>query len=178
MTSALSFRDPETAEHCRRVADLCTCVAKELMPPSESYVLEMAALLHDIGKIGIPDSVLGNKPEQGRGAMKMATVEVHSQDIKPTFTDDNVSGADSTPMLIPVALKTLCPTAVLDYDLYQWANDKSDPVLYRERHLPFSRSDIDRLLNAKVHTLYLRLSDEFDKEMVECWIATVTHHSR
>ncbi len=61
LTSALSFRDPETAEHCRRVADLCTCVAKELMSPSESYVLEMAALLHDIGKIGIPDSVL-SKP--------------------------------------------------------------------------------------------------------------------
>ncbi|MFO7903419.1 MAG: diguanylate cyclase [Planctomycetota bacterium] len=58
LVSAMSFRDPETAEHSRRVSDLCMLVAKELMPPSEAYILETAALLHDIGKIGIPDVVL------------------------------------------------------------------------------------------------------------------------
>jgi diguanylate cyclase (GGDEF)-like protein/PAS domain S-box-containing protein len=59
LMSALSFRDTGTAAHCQRVADLCMVVAKQrLMSPSESYVLETAALLHDIGKIGIRDSIL------------------------------------------------------------------------------------------------------------------------
>ncbi len=89
----------------------------------------------------------------------MATVESHSQDFKPTSTDDSDSGSDSSPMLVPVALNTLCPTAVLDYDLYLWANDKSDPVLYRQRRLPFTRTDVDRLLRAKVDTLYLPIDD-------------------
>lgn len=58
LVSALSFRDPSTADHSRRVADLCVETARRLMPSSESYNLEIAALLHDIGKIGVPDSIL------------------------------------------------------------------------------------------------------------------------
>ncbi len=61
LTTALDLRDPHTAEHSKRVADLCVTVAKGLLPPSEVYTLEVAALLHDIGKIGIPDAVL-HKP--------------------------------------------------------------------------------------------------------------------
>ena len=66
-------------------------------------------------------------------------------------------GASGT--LIPIALKTLCPTAVLDFDLYLWANATSAAVLYRERSGPFTRGDIDRLLEADVQTLYVQLSD-------------------
>lgn len=58
LTSALAYRDPSTAEHSRRVADMCVKVAAEIMPLSETYILENAALLHDIGKIGVPDSIL------------------------------------------------------------------------------------------------------------------------
>lgn len=58
LMSALAYRDLSTAEHSRRVADLCVQVAERLMSPSQSYVLEIAALLHDIGKIGVPDAVL------------------------------------------------------------------------------------------------------------------------
>jgi hypothetical protein len=56
--SALAFRDHATAEHSRRVADLVVAVANGLMPASEIYVLEIAALLHDVGKIGVPDAIL------------------------------------------------------------------------------------------------------------------------
>lgn len=56
--SALAFRDSDTAEHSRRVADLVVEVANDFMPASDVYVLEVAALLHDIGKIGVPDSIL------------------------------------------------------------------------------------------------------------------------
>ncbi|MEM6980290.1 MAG: diguanylate cyclase, partial [Planctomycetota bacterium] len=58
LVSALANRSPETAEHSRRVADLCVTLAKDMMCQREIYVLETAALLHDIGKIGVPDQLL------------------------------------------------------------------------------------------------------------------------
>jgi diguanylate cyclase (GGDEF)-like protein/putative nucleotidyltransferase with HDIG domain len=61
LVSALSYRDARTAEHSRRVADLCSRMADGFLNPVAKYVLEIAALLHDIGKIGVPDKIL-NKP--------------------------------------------------------------------------------------------------------------------
>lgn len=58
LTTALSHRDQESAIHSRRVADLCVATGEGLLSLRECYVLEIAALLHDIGKIGIPDSIL------------------------------------------------------------------------------------------------------------------------
>jgi diguanylate cyclase (GGDEF)-like protein/putative nucleotidyltransferase with HDIG domain/PAS domain S-box-containing protein len=58
LLSSLSYRDPQTAEHCRRVADLCSTVAAELLGTEDVYMLEVAALLHDIGKVAVPDEVL------------------------------------------------------------------------------------------------------------------------
>jgi diguanylate cyclase (GGDEF)-like protein/PAS domain S-box-containing protein len=56
--SALAYRDSQTASHSMRVADICVQVARGLLSAKETYLLEMAALLHDIGKIGVPDSIL------------------------------------------------------------------------------------------------------------------------
>lgn len=58
LLSALGYRDSSTAAHSRRVADLCAAAADGLLQPREIYVLEIAAQLHDIGKIGVPDDVL------------------------------------------------------------------------------------------------------------------------
>ena len=58
LITALNYRDAATAEHSRRVADTCVATAEGLMSLGEAYILEIAALLHDIGKIGVPDSVL------------------------------------------------------------------------------------------------------------------------
>ena len=58
LMSALAYRDPATASHSARVADLCVATARGLLTAGESYILEIAALLHDIGKIGVPDSIL------------------------------------------------------------------------------------------------------------------------
>ncbi len=58
LLSTLTYRDPSTAEHSIRVADLCVLMASGKMSASEVYVLETAALLHDIGKIGVPDAIL------------------------------------------------------------------------------------------------------------------------
>lgn len=56
--SALAYRDADTALHSQRVAEMAVSVGRSLMTASQLYVLEIAAILHDIGKIGVPDSIL------------------------------------------------------------------------------------------------------------------------
>ncbi|MEQ8786455.1 MAG: diguanylate cyclase [Pirellulaceae bacterium] len=60
LVATLNYRDPETADHSRRVADLAVAAAavEGSLSLSEIRLMEVAALLHDIGKIGIPDAVL------------------------------------------------------------------------------------------------------------------------
>lgn len=59
LAAALDLRDVETMAHSRRVADLALAIAREIGRPREELVeLERGALLHDIGKIGIPDAIL------------------------------------------------------------------------------------------------------------------------
>jgi diguanylate cyclase (GGDEF)-like protein len=55
---ALAHRDVPTAEHSRKVGELCAAAAQELMSASECFVIEIAGQLHDIGKLGVPDSIL------------------------------------------------------------------------------------------------------------------------
>lgn len=57
--TALRSKHAPTAAHALRVALGCSCFALEMDLPDEVCdVVEMAALLHDIGKIGIPDRIL------------------------------------------------------------------------------------------------------------------------
>lgn len=59
MAEALDARDAYTAGHSRRVADYSVAIARALALPAEQIErLRIGAMLHDIGKIGIPDSVL------------------------------------------------------------------------------------------------------------------------
>ena len=58
LVAALAFRDQQTAAHSRRVADLAVALGEGLLSHKDCYTLEMAALLHDIGKIGVPDAIL------------------------------------------------------------------------------------------------------------------------
>jgi putative nucleotidyltransferase with HDIG domain len=62
LARALDARDPYTAGHSERVAQYALILAEELMlPKEEKKELERAALLHDIGKLGIPDYILGKQ---------------------------------------------------------------------------------------------------------------------
>ena len=62
LLSAIHYRDEATAYHSRRVALTSVGIARELgWDEDQLRVLEVAALLHDIGKIGVPDSIL-HKP--------------------------------------------------------------------------------------------------------------------
>lgn len=55
----LDLRDLNTGIHSTRLAEWAVRVARKLgLPEGDHYQLEVAALLHDIGKIGIPDAIL------------------------------------------------------------------------------------------------------------------------
>jgi putative two-component system response regulator len=61
LARAAEYRDNETGEHVIRVGKYCAIIAQELGFGLEyCKQIELAAQLHDVGKIGIPDSVLLN----------------------------------------------------------------------------------------------------------------------
>ncbi|QDT04436.1 Cyclic di-GMP phosphodiesterase response regulator RpfG [Rubripirellula lacrimiformis] len=58
LLSALSYRDHQTGSHSMRVSSYAALLAQRILSPKDVYVVEMGALLHDIGKVGVPDSIL------------------------------------------------------------------------------------------------------------------------
>ena len=59
LSKTLDLRDHETEGHSRRVADMSTSLARVFgMADEDIAYMRRGALLHDIGKIGIPDAIL------------------------------------------------------------------------------------------------------------------------
>ena len=62
LARAVDVRDTYTSDHSERMADLAVAVARRIGLDEEAiHHIRLAALLHDIGKIGVPDTVL-HKP--------------------------------------------------------------------------------------------------------------------
>lgn len=62
LVAAVEAKDPYTRGHTQRVAALSVQIGEELhLSPERLRTLGQSAILHDIGKIGVPDAVL-NKP--------------------------------------------------------------------------------------------------------------------
>jgi HD-GYP domain-containing protein (c-di-GMP phosphodiesterase class II) len=78
MAQVLEARDPYTAGHSMRVGAYAYAIARAMdVPAMEAENIRIAAQLHDIGKIGIPDAVL-QKP--GRlSAEEFGLVKLHPQ---------------------------------------------------------------------------------------------------
>jgi HD-GYP domain-containing protein (c-di-GMP phosphodiesterase class II) len=56
---ALSARDLDTEEHCRRIASWSVAIGRAMhVSESDLETLDRAAVLHDVGKIGVPDVIL------------------------------------------------------------------------------------------------------------------------
>jgi len=59
LAAAVEARDPYTRGHCERVTQYALTIAEALAFSNEDLeILERAAILHDIGKVAVPDSVL------------------------------------------------------------------------------------------------------------------------
>lgn len=56
---AAEHRDDDTGAHIRRIGDYAAVIAGVLgWPESRIHILRLAAMLHDVGKIGVPDAIL------------------------------------------------------------------------------------------------------------------------
>lgn len=78
LASALEARDPYTAGHERRDAQLACAIAEELgLPEDQIEGLRIAALLHDIGKISVPAEIL-SKPTK-LTALEYELIKVHPE---------------------------------------------------------------------------------------------------
>jgi PAS domain S-box-containing protein len=77
LAAALELRDDETGQHTRRVADLAMTLTQAVAPElAADPELRYGFLMHDIGKIGIPDSVLlkrGELTDRERRTLEMHT---------------------------------------------------------------------------------------------------------
>lgn len=59
LANAIEARDVGTQGHCERLAELATRIAEELeLPPADCETVRLASVLHDVGKIAIPDRIL------------------------------------------------------------------------------------------------------------------------
>ena len=62
LAKAIEYRDGETGEHVSRVARISRIIAEAIgLGPAHCRTIYLAAPLHDIGKIGIRDAILGKK---------------------------------------------------------------------------------------------------------------------
>lgn len=180
LLSALSFRCPVTAAHSIRVADLSVALGEKMMSKRELYRLEISALLHDVGKIGVPDSVL-NKP----GPLNAAEWEVMRKHdaigveiIRSSFASESVAlaieshhdrvtaqaggqnGLDSSEMSTAAKIITVCDA----YD--SMTNDRA----YRK-----AMSEFDAL-----QELVRNTPTQFDPSIVELLVHHIEagHHRR
>lgn len=94
LANAIDAKDSYTIGHSERVSEYAALIAKELgWDEDETDNLRFKALLHDVGKIGVPDSIL-NKPTR-LSDMEYDVIKTHSgmgADILSTVTV--IPGAD------------------------------------------------------------------------------------
>ncbi|MFO0944973.1 MAG: HD domain-containing protein [Planctomycetota bacterium] len=96
LLDSLAIRDPETARHCQRVSQYSTLLAKQLgLGENEIWIAEVGALLHDIGKMGLPDRVLQKRSTLDPSERELVNLSLDtSYDIaRNAFGDGPVSEA-------------------------------------------------------------------------------------
>jgi HD-GYP domain-containing protein (c-di-GMP phosphodiesterase class II) len=78
IAAAVETRDPYTAGHQRRVADLTRAIATEMNLPTDKIDgMRMAAIIHDIGKISVPSEIL-TKPTKLTD-LEFGIIKTHAQ---------------------------------------------------------------------------------------------------
>ncbi len=78
LVAAVEVKDRETQGHNRRVAQLCVQIGRQLgMSATELRVLARSGLLHDVGKLGIPDAILAK--HEALDESEWALVKTHPE---------------------------------------------------------------------------------------------------
>lgn len=167
MMSVLKHRDPATAAHCVRVADLSFAMGQGEMSASKLYALEVGALLHDIGKIAVPDSIL-LKPER-LSADELQTLRDHSR-----IGCELVEAAFHSQAIIDTVRYTGCP----------FAGNEKYPGMLKGEEIPLSARIVtiadayDSMVTGSIYRgsfspeeaikeLYEHAGTQFDPKLVE-----------
>jgi HD-GYP domain-containing protein (c-di-GMP phosphodiesterase class II) len=60
VAGAIDAKDPYTQGHSKRVSDFSVAIGEELgLPREDINHIKIGGILHDVGKIGVPDAILG-----------------------------------------------------------------------------------------------------------------------
>ncbi|NVM22916.1 MAG: HD domain-containing protein [Desulfobacterales bacterium] len=99
MSNSIEARDPYTRGHSHRVAQISRAIAEELdWSQEEMDLIDWGAVLHDVGKIGIPDAIL-SKPG------KLTDEEYRIIKSHPLIGAEIVKGVSFLEPLIPYILE-------------------------------------------------------------------------
>jgi putative two-component system response regulator len=78
LAAMVEMRDPYTAGHQHRVAEIAVAIARDLQLPEEQVEgIQLASVLHDVGKIKVPVEIL-SKPAR-LSPIEFSLVKEHSQ---------------------------------------------------------------------------------------------------
>ncbi len=116
---ALELRDKETQGHTRRVTELTLKLAQKIgIPQAELTHIRRGVLLHDIGKMGVPDNILRKEgPLTGK---ELAEMRKH-----PQYAYD---------LLYPITY--LRPAADIAYSHHEWWNGEGYPRKLKGDEIP------------------------------------------
>jgi HD-GYP domain-containing protein (c-di-GMP phosphodiesterase class II) len=117
---ALELRDKETEGHSQRVVALTLRLVERMQVPRESHAyIRWGALLHDIGKMGIPDNIL-LKADQPLTDKEWVVMKLH-----PTLAYELLSG-------IPY----LGPALEIPYSHHEWWDGTGYPQGLKGNDIP------------------------------------------
>jgi two-component system response regulator RpfG len=177
LARAIEFRDLGTSSYLERLSHFAGLIADGLgMPDDEARMIELAAPLHDLGKIAIPDAILlkrGPLTDEEIGVMRRhpqigyellsdspsrfvatsAQIALrHHERFDGSGYPDGLTGDN-----IPIAARIVAVADVLDALLsprpYKdaWALDKAFDYLLDQRGKHFDPACVDALLRDQTH---------------------------
>jgi putative nucleotidyltransferase with HDIG domain len=122
LTAALLAKDEYSGLHSVRVATLSSLFAEAVgLPPSEMELIRFGALVHDVGKIGVPDEIL--KSTRRLTAEEFAVIKSHPAIGRSVLS--TISGI---------------PESILDIALFhhERVDGKGYPIGLSGRQIPFT----------------------------------------
>jgi diguanylate cyclase (GGDEF)-like protein/putative nucleotidyltransferase with HDIG domain/PAS domain S-box-containing protein len=192
--TALRCKDPATAAHSLRVALGCSSWAELMrLAPDERDALEVAALLHDVGKIGVPDQVLLKPgrllPEEAESMARHTamTVEILAScgvpqailDIvhySPSRFDGSRPGQDRSGTDLPLAARML---SIVDAFDSMTTDHVYRPARSRERALAelfqCAGTQFDPDLVRKFDALFTYDQNLLTEKLARRWLHGLTH---
>jgi diguanylate cyclase (GGDEF)-like protein/putative nucleotidyltransferase with HDIG domain len=91
LAEALDVRDSGSVSHCHRVGRFAELTARELgLPPESVERVRLAGILHDVGRVGIPDELVRKRGPltEGEWALMRGHPEIGARMVETTDFDD------------------------------------------------------------------------------------------